>query len=266
MLDRVPSRHREIAIQLLQESLGLGTGWDAKRGGAGVAAALLKWDEVEAPVIFDVGANKGQFAMSVREVLAKDGVVHSFEPSRSAAEAYLQLLGDDPRFILHRHALGLNDGNAVLYADQPGSELGSMTRRDTSTHGIEHGSIEEHVTVRSLDNIMDELNLQTIDLLKIDVEGHEWDVLKGATRTFDSRRIGMVQFEFGGANVDTRTFFRDLFRFFSLHHFAICRIISAKRLYRIHRYTDRLEQFRCANYLAIHEARMDRVSQHLRLS
>ena len=49
------------------------------------------------------------------------------------------------------------------------------------------------------------------DLIKIDVEGHELDVLDSGRETVS--RVWVVQFEFGGYNIDTRTCFHDLSAF-----------------------------------------------------
>lgn len=53
------------------------------------------------------------------------------------------------------------------------------------------------------------------------VEGHELDVLAGAEEALKS--VQLVQFEFGGCNIDTRTYFQDFFYFFQQHGFAIHR-------------------------------------------
>ena len=56
--------------------------------------------------------------------------------------------------------------------------------------------------------------MEDIDLLKLDVEGHELEVLRGGVRMFAQRRVKMVSFEFGGCNIDSRTYFRDFYYFF----------------------------------------------------
>ena len=50
-----------------------------------------------------------------------------------------------------------------------------------------------------------------IDFFKIDVEGHEMDVLKGIGDKISN--IKLIQFEFGGCNIDTRCFFQDFWYF-----------------------------------------------------
>lgn len=87
-----------------------------------------------------------------------------------------------------------------------------------------------------------------IDLLKIDVEGHELAVLKGANRMISEGRIRFVQFEFGGTSIDSRTFFRDFWRLLS-PNYTLYRIVS-NGLYRIDAYSDFLKIFVTVNFLA----------------
>jgi hypothetical protein len=66
-----------------------------------------------------------------------------------------------------------------------------------------------------------------IDYVKIDVEGWELSVLQGFGDLVYNMRV--IQFEFGGSNIDTRTFFQDFWYFFKDHNFSIYRIIAPTR-------------------------------------
>lgn len=63
----------------------------------------------------------------------------------------------------------------------------------------------------TVDDYCRESHVEHIHLLKIDVEGHELDVLHGATEMFQRKAIDVVTFEFGGCNIDTHTFFQNFF-------------------------------------------------------
>jgi hypothetical protein len=62
--------------------------------------------------------------------------------------------------------------------------------------------------------------------------------------------LKIVQFEFGGSNIDTRTFFQDYWYLFTDLNFAIFRI-SPKGLIRINAYAETDETFSTTNYIAI---------------
>jgi hypothetical protein len=90
----------------------------------------------------------------------------------------------------------------------------------------------------------------SIDLLKIDVEGHELSVLRGATKTMERGLIKVVQFEFGGCNLDTRTNLQDFFYFFKEFKFVIGLVQPAGRIQLLEQYDEFYEQYRTTNFVA----------------
>ncbi|MBU1864122.1 MAG: FkbM family methyltransferase, partial [Candidatus Omnitrophica bacterium] len=111
-------------------------------------------------------------------------------------------------------------------------------------------SQSEKVSIDTIDNYCSENNIQQIDLLKIDVEGHELDVLTGAEKMFKSCSIRIVSFEFGGCNIDTRTFMKDFFDFFTKKNMKIYRITPSGFLCPLPAYNELNEQFRTTNFIA----------------
>ncbi len=83
------------------------------------------------------------------------------------------------------------------------------------------------------------------------MEGYELAVLRGATNLFASNRKPMiVQFEFGGAFIDSRTYFRDLWKFFEYYEYNLFRI-GKNKLHKIVEYREELETFKTTNIVAI---------------
>jgi FkbM family methyltransferase len=201
--------------------------------------------------VFDVGANQGQFANQVLSVLGVDNVdLHCFEPSPSTFQILNDAMQPYPGLHLNNEALGKEVGHAALYSNEVGSGLASLTRRRLDHFGIDFSRVED-VLVSTLDNYCATRGIEHIDLLKIDVEGHELDVLFGAESMFKANAIDMVTFEFGGCNIDTRTFFQDFFYFFSEKNMAIYRITPSGYLMRIEKYSEICEQFRTTNFVAV---------------
>ena len=87
-----------------------------------------------------------------------------------------------------------------------------------------------------------------IDYVKIDVEGYELFVLKGFGELIYNMRI--IQFEFGGTNIDTRTFFQDLWYFFKEKEFSLYRITPIGNL-PVRQYSEIDEFFSTTNYIAV---------------
>ena len=138
----------------------------------------------------------------------------------------------------------------MLYFDKTGSELASLTKRKMDQFGIDFNKSEK-VKVTTIDQYCLENTINHIQLLKIDIEGHELDALIGARKMFDKKAIDIVSFEFGGCNVDSRTFFQDFWYFFSEINMKIFRIVPSGYLYPIDSYKQTYEQFKTTNFIAI---------------
>lgn len=202
------------------------------------------------PVLFDVGANKGEFTRRVTEVWkGKEFQLYAFEPSPGTYDLLLKnLLPKEPHVHLVNLGMGEKPGKVDLFFDREGSGLASVYLRDLSYHNINFSG-HETIELTTLDLFCEQKGIAAIDFLKLDVEGHEWAVLGGAKKMFDAGKVMIVQFEFGGCNIDSRTFFRDFYNFFK-KDFVLYRILS-NGLRPIEQYSEKLEVFQSANYLAI---------------
>ena len=89
-----------------------------------------------------------------------------------------------------------------------------------------------------------------IDILKIDVEGHELSVLRGLGDLI--ARVKLIQFEFSAANLDTHSLFFDFWNFFETKDFMLYRV-APRGCMPISRYAHTLENYRLCNMLAVAE-------------
>lgn len=200
-------------------------------------------------VLFDVGANQGVFAKHL--IGAWQGMnyqLYAFEPSKKTFAILRQQVTDLPFIHLVNKGLGETPGSVELFFDKEGSGLASVYPRDLSYHNIDF-SAHETIELTTLDLFCEQEKIQRIDFLKLDVEGHELAVLKGAKRMLTEDRIGIIQFEFGGCNIDSHTYFRDYYDFFKANY-RMYRVV-ADGLQPINGYSEKLEVFLSANYLAV---------------
>ncbi len=248
-------RQLQRSVLFAQELMGIGSGASPDWSGEKLIADLLRRSlppAGQALCVFDVGSNRGQFLATVLEPLQTSGVAleaNAFEPGKAAFAALSARFNDHSGFHLNNFGLGDRQGEFELFADAPGSGMASLSHRRLDHFAVDF-SYSERVQIRRLDDYCSEHGVERIDLLKLDVEGHELDVLRGASRMFDERRIRMVTFEFGGGNLDSRTYFQDFWYFFSARSPAsIHRLTPSRFLVPINEYSEDLEQYRPTNFL-----------------
>ena len=199
--------------------------------------------------VIDIGANVGNYSKAILD-LAPNARIYAFEPSEVARFELLRRFEKENRIEIFPFAVGATEKNQLLWSNEPGSGLGSLTRRNLRHFGIDF-SFSEEVRVLTLDSWNSDFGLKP-DIIKVDVEGFELDVLHGARSVIKNTKV--IQFEFGGCNIDTRTFFRDFYDFFAEVNFKLYRI-SKNGLIEIKNYSERDETFLVTNYLAVNSSR-----------
>ncbi len=235
---------RGLEKQVLR-GLGKGHGTKSIAAEIGTITRLLGPGEVRLCV--DIGGNVGNYTAALLQAFPAARVV-TFEPSATNIAKLTDRFGSDARVTLVPAAVSDTAGSARLWADTPGSGLGSLTKRDLSFRNLSFDASEEVRTIRFEDYWRDALASAPIDILKLDIEGHELDALRGAGDAIAQTRA--VQFEFGGTNIDTRTYFKDFWDFFAARGFALHRITPFGPL-ALSRYSEREESFTTTNYIAI---------------
>ncbi|MBW4646941.1 MAG: FkbM family methyltransferase [Goleter apudmare HA4340-LM2] len=245
---------RLVFSQFLHYLIGIGSGSNSFVSGESVLFKLLKKHSTpEQPLcIFDVGANQGQFLSMAQQHLEDLALeVYSFEPSQYT----YKILCDSAKYYdnvtLNNSALGKQIGETKLHYERDGSWLASLSKRRLDHVGIDF-KYSETIKIDTLDNYCSCYEIQHIDLLKLDVEGHELDVLEGAVEMLEKKKIKMISFEFGSCNLDSRILFQDIFYFLQAHGMGnIFRITPSCYLSPILEYQEVYEQFRTTNFIAL---------------
>lgn len=237
-------------VLISQYYMGIGSGSGVSTSGEQAIFNVLSKRCEQPFCIFDIGANKGQFLNLALEAISTDDFsIHCFEPG---AETFNRLSErkKDKRIKLNNYGMGKEKGQMTLYYDTPGSGLASLTKRKLDHFGIEFNE-SETVQVETVDNYCKENKIERINLLKVDVEGHELDVFFGAKEMFAKNSIDIVTFEFGGCNIDTRTFFQDFWYFIVDANMKLFRITPSGFFSQIESYNEIHEQYRTTNFIAV---------------
>jgi FkbM family methyltransferase len=133
-------------------------------------------------IILDMGGNIGQTAMMMAKFAGKTSKVFSFEPFPETYEKFVTNLELNPELkdnvSIENCALGNTVSVLQMYRD---CETNSGSNRMVSKESVSKELIQ--VPVSTIDIFVQENNLTKLDLIKIDVEGFEMNVLKGAENT-----------------------------------------------------------------------------------
>lgn len=196
---------------------------------------------------FDCGSNVGDFVKLLFDRFGSDGFkVLCFEPSRknfAALQDNLAVYGDAVEMF--NFAVGEAPGTATLFGTGDSSTLCSLHAREIRPD-LTLTPLEE-ISIRRIDDVCREQGIERVHFLKLDVEGHELFALKGATSLLAAGGVDFVQFEFGGTDIDSRTFLRDFWRI--LDGYAISRIMK-RGLHTFEKYHESQECFFLQNFLA----------------
>lgn len=244
----------QALVEIGYAGLSVGEGNHPAASGEREAAEAIRSllvDRAREAVLFDVGANIGDYTSMLLDVFGPSARIWSFEPAQSTFSMLERRYGGADRVALRNIGFSDRPGTGVLHAPGEGSKLGSL--HDTHIRLESQGLpllIEETVTLESIDSFCASEQIDRIDFVKLDVEGHELHILQGATRMLAEGRITAIQFEFGGANIDSRSFMRDFFGLLT-PQYEIHRVLQ-HGLYPLARYRETLEVFkRATNYVAV---------------
>lgn len=228
---------------------GMNYGGGASVGSSGELYTLeYLRTHADKPVIFDAGANIGDFAQATLTVFGEGSRVYCFEPAKATYKKLLKRVRDNDNITAVNSGLSSKAGNHTLYENDKASGFASVYSRRLDHYNISLNK-KETIKLETIDAFCKTNKIKHIDLLKMDVEGHEFAVLQGAESMLSKRAITMIQFEFGGCNIDSRTYFQDFF--YLLHpKYRIYRLLQ-NGMHPIDQYRELDEIFVNTNYLAV---------------
>lgn len=148
-------------------------------------------------IVLDVGANVGYFSLFFSKIVGSTGRVIAFEPGEFAFNLLKQnrQLNKFDWLEIYQAGLGETDAITTLSSGQPGMEvynsLGDICHPGADPSKFNRVSIQLFEGASWLENH----NVNQIDLMKLDVEGGEYTVLKGMLKLFQARKITRLLIE-----------------------------------------------------------------------
>ena len=153
----------------------------------------------ESPVIFDVGAYTGETYKDYRRRFP-DATLHLIEPFEQSAAILKEITKTDEYAYVHQLAFSDVAGESTLHINQSSATNSlqplvsdAAARWGTSTLAKQTETV---VKTETLDNLCTSLGIMEIDIIKIDVQGAEMTVLRGAEQMFNSQNVGLLQMEY----------------------------------------------------------------------
>jgi FkbM family methyltransferase len=168
---------------------------------------LDQWDDTATvlgrnpEVAFDVGANIGQTALTLSKRFPHLRI-HSFEPFPKSFALLQNAVARYPNVITRNLGLGDNAGRQSLYVN-PDSEWNSVLKLSDDIRRIPYAAgwplsqsaSTIDIEMSTIDRYCRENEINQIDLLKIDTQGYELAILKGALGMLESKRVRVLFME-----------------------------------------------------------------------
>jgi FkbM family methyltransferase len=176
-----------------------------------------------APVVLDIGANIGNHALAFSTVA---GHVHAFEPIPAVHALLAKNIEQNAITNITAHKLALSDtqGSDTIYMVSEGNiGMSSFDNREST-------SIPVEVTKETGDNFLARQHISKVDLIKIDVEAHEYFVVKGLMQTIRAQ-MPVITLEWNDPVAIDRFNDTEEFRFLQENYLALVIGINHDRTY-----------------------------------
>lgn len=204
MKQQIKKKISEFALQIYKQfsPQGFPSGWDVASDIQRILDAQLSIQS-----IFDVGANVGEIVLYFNQKFTSSQIL-AFEPINESFKT------------LEKNTEHLKNVNCFKYAlgstiEKKTISLNPNSQQNSLVEELQKDSFPtEVIDIITLDNFCEQTQIEKIDLLKIDTEGFELEVLKGATNLLENRKISFILSEVGFRETDKRhTFFFSLYQF-----------------------------------------------------
>jgi FkbM family methyltransferase len=209
-------------------------------------------------VVFDVGANRGDWSAQLLRTVASSRercFLHTFEPVSSSMEMLQQTLRglrSEWHVVAVQEGLSDRQGTSEISVVEEGCGINAILPDPKQTL-----KRTEVIKLTTVDAYCVEKNISDIGLLKIDAEGHDFFVLRGARQMLEQKRISVIQFEYNIRWIWSRITLFDVFEYASDIGYRVGKV-TPKGIEFYDRWDAELEKFVEGNYLLCREDWVER--------
>lgn len=171
-------------------------------------------------VLLDVGANLGDWTAKACELCARtEGLtIHAFEPCAGTRRRLAARFEGRREVRVHGRAVSDASGERTFYSSEDGAGTNSLDPLS--------GPRSESVPVTTLDEFFRDQSLDSATMVKIDTEGFDLMVLRGAARLLQEGRIEAVQFEYNWRWLINHACLRDVFELIAGRPYALGKLVG----------------------------------------
>ncbi len=216
-------------------------------------AGLLQTADDRNLVVFDVGANVGDWSLSLLEELGRKKFfnykLYAFEPVPATFDKLKENLEkySQPEVSLNDIAMSSSTGFSEIFL------VDELYGGTNSLYNIPNATNRKVVSVRTdtVFNYCRENNIEHIHILKCDTEGHDIEVIRGALPMLEKGQISIFQFEYNYRWIYSRNFLRDVFLLVDGLPYKVAKLQS-NNLLVFEEWHYELDRFFEGNYALIH--------------
>lgn len=160
--------------------------WAAKKWFAdrGDQALRLGYDLKKSSIVFDVGGYLGDYAEAIHQKFGCH--VYLFEPVPHFYEECVKRFRGNPSIVCLNYGLSSKSGWFEM----------NLNDNESSFKKTEAGGVTQQAEVRSITEVVAELGIEKIDLIKINIEGGEFDLLPAIVDSGLIQRVRYIQIQF----------------------------------------------------------------------
>ena len=200
-------------------------------------------------VLLDVGANVGDWSAEALRLARGVTAIRilAVEPSHATCATLTARFGDYDNVEVHECALSTASGHATLYSSSDYARTNSFSSLS--------GPNTESVRVTTLDELLLQSATGTVAMAKIDAEGSDALILRGAQRALTSGAIEVIQFEYNWRWILFHQSLRDVFELIADKPYKLAKLVN-RGLHYYDTWHPELDRFFECNYALIHEDSM----------
>ncbi|MFW6042890.1 MAG: FkbM family methyltransferase [Marinilabiliaceae bacterium] len=195
-------------------------------------------------IVFDGGANIGNYSRLLSHYLP-DAQIYAFEPVEPTYKQLLENLKDKTNVMPQNVGLYSSNETRSINIFNSHTHASIFDIEATSNSPVGKDTIE----LVQGDEFLQENRIKSIDFLKLDLEGAEYDAIKGFENSFREKIIKMVQFEYGYINISTKKLLIDFYNFFEDHGYLLGKVFP--KIVEFREYKAKYEDFLGPNFIAI---------------